>query len=61
MSTLLKYKGNEGHFVKRNREIVEDRESGESWRTLIDKYGLSETRLRVIYNRDCKKFKKGKK
>lgn len=38
-------------YNKRNTRIYEDRESGLSWRELIEKYDLSPTRLREIYKR----------
>lgn len=54
--TRLKYKGNEKYYEDRNRDLIKDRKSGMSWRSLQKKYDLSDTRLRVIVERHSNKF-----
>ena len=38
-------------YKARNKEIVKDRDSGNTWPELEDKYGISRVYLRQIYDR----------
>ena len=47
-------------YADRDKQVYLDRESGSTWRSLVDKYKVSETYLKTIYDKQSNKLKKGK-
>lgn len=61
--TTKPYKGNEELYAQRNKELIKDTESGMSMRDRMIKYGLSDTRIRVLLTKaeiKSNNLKKGK-
>jgi len=57
------YHAHKPWYEARNMQIVIDRDNGMTWHAMVEKYGVNESYLRVVYSREKnrKKFNEGRK